>query len=59
MSEQEREGQREDIPFDEDPPVDPSVPQVGNSRARFVVPADEADAEAEPGQVEPEGEARE
>ena len=49
MSEEERETPREEIPFDEDPPVDPSVPQVGNSRARFVLPAEEADPEADDG----------
>ena len=35
--------ERDEIPFDENPPVDPSVPQVGNSRARFVTPTDEAE----------------
>ena len=42
MVEEQRESpEREDIPFDENPPVDPTVPQVGNSRARFVTPTDE------------------
>ena len=52
MSEEERETPREEIAFDEDPPVDPSVPQVGNSRARFVLPADEAGPEADAGAAE-------
>ena len=47
MSQEEREPRREDTPFDEDPPIDPSVPQVGNSRARFVLPADEEGPEAD------------
>jgi hypothetical protein len=33
---------RSDEPFDADPPVDPSEPQVGNSRARFFVPREDA-----------------
>ncbi len=61
MSDDERDSQREDIPFDEDPPVDPSSRRVGNSRARFVLPDDEADPEAdedgpaETGEAEPGG----
>jgi hypothetical protein len=48
-----------DEAFDADPPVDPSEPQVGNSRARFFVPredADEGDGESEEGdEAESEG----
>ncbi len=36
---------RSDEPFDADPPVDPFEPQVGNSRARFFVPREDADEE--------------
>lgn len=38
-AEQNEEG--EAAPFDDNPPVDPSEPHVGNSRARFFVPRDE------------------
>ncbi len=31
----------EDEPFDANPPVEPSEPQVGNSKARFFMPRDE------------------
>ena len=31
----------EEAPFDADPPVDPSRPQVGNSKARFFLPRDD------------------
>ena len=41
-------------PFDDDPPVDPSEPQVGNSKAKFFVPRDEETDEAEEGQGEGE-----
>jgi hypothetical protein len=34
-------------PFDENPPVDPAEPQVGNSRARFFMPREDADEERE------------
>lgn len=30
----------EDEPFDANPPVEPSEPQVGNSKARFFMPRD-------------------
>ena len=43
----EERDERAEIPFDEDPPVDPSVPQVGNSRARFFVPSDDGEPGAE------------
>ena len=56
---QEREdaAQEEDAggarpPFDDDPPVDPSEPQVGNSKAKFFVPRDEETGEAQEGQGE-------
>ena len=42
----EEEAEREETPFDEDPPIDPSVPQVGNSKARFVAPAREEPEES-------------
>jgi hypothetical protein len=45
-AEEDRDGEpepRADEPFDADPPVDPSEPQVGNSRARFFVPREDAD----------------
>lgn len=38
-AEQHEEG--EEAPFDDNPPVDPSEPRVGNSKARFFVPRDE------------------
>jgi hypothetical protein len=41
-------------PFDDDPPVDPGEPQVGNSKARFFLPQDEETGEAEEGQGEGE-----
>ena len=34
-------------PFDDDPPVDPTEPQVGNSKAKFFVPRDEETEEAQ------------
>ncbi|MBA3422113.1 MAG: hypothetical protein H0U12_09540 [Thermoleophilaceae bacterium] len=37
----EEQEQSESAAFDENPPVDPSEPQVGNSKARFFVPRDE------------------
>jgi hypothetical protein len=37
----EEQDQGESAAFDENPPVDPSEPQVGNSKARFFVPGDE------------------
>ena len=30
-----------EAPFDADPPVDPSRPQVGNSKARFFLPRED------------------
>jgi len=36
---EETEGAPE--PFDQNPPVNPSEPQVGNSRARFFMPREE------------------
>ncbi len=38
MAEEQEQG--ESAVFDENPPVDPSKPQVGNSKARFFVPRD-------------------
>lgn len=40
---QEGEADRAGTPFDDNPPVEPSVPQVGNSKARFFVPREEED----------------
>ncbi len=37
----EHEEVEEEAPFDANPPVDPSEPQVGNSKARFFMPRDE------------------
>jgi hypothetical protein len=52
MPEEHEQGEQQ--PFDDNPPVDPSEPQVGNSRARFFMPREE-DAEREG----PEGEGAE
>ena len=52
----EEQPRRDEIPFDEDPPIDPSVPQVGNSKARFVTPEPEPEAAEGPGQEAPRGE---
>ena len=38
-AEQKQQGQ--ETSFDENPPVDPSEPQVGNSKARFFVPRED------------------
>jgi hypothetical protein len=46
-------------PFDQNPPVNPSEPQVGNSRARFFMPREESeghDEESEEGVEEEEEE---
>lgn len=47
----EEQGQGGSATFDEDPPVDPSKAQVGNSKARFFVPQGEVkdDSEEEAG----------
>ncbi len=37
----EQNGEGDEAPFDDNPPIDPSEPQVGNSNARFFVPRDE------------------
>jgi hypothetical protein len=39
--EQSEEGATTPEPFDQNPPVDPSQPQVGNSRAQFFMPQEE------------------
>ncbi len=49
---QEEEASGAVAPFDDDPPVDPSEPQVGNSKARFFIPRDEETGEAQEGQGE-------
>jgi hypothetical protein len=54
--EQEEERERADAPFDENPPVDPTSQQVGNSNARFFMPREE---EAEEGEGEEGGECEE
>lgn len=56
---EEQGGDEEEAPFDADPPIDPSVARVGNSRARFVLPSDEAAAEGEGATEEPEAESAE
>jgi hypothetical protein len=47
--EEERQAEeREQTAFDANPPVDPTEPQVGNSRARFFMPRDEgSDADSD------------
>ena len=50
---EERE-QEERPAFDEDPPIDPDEPRVGNSKAVFVEPVDEGrDDEDEAGEEDP------
>jgi hypothetical protein len=48
-------------PFDQNPPVNPSEPQVGNSRARFFMPRAEGEGDEEDEQSEEarEGDGRE
>jgi hypothetical protein len=47
-------------PFDQNPPVNPSEPQVGNSRARFFMPREESgDSEDSEDDGSEEGEVRE
>ena len=50
-------------PFDQNPPVNPSEPQVGNSRARFFMPREESedseDSEDDESEAAEEGEVRE
>jgi len=41
-SEDDAEGAPE--PFDQNPPVNPSEPQVGNSRAQFFMPHEEGES---------------
>ncbi len=48
----------EETPFDANPPVDPSQPQVGNSKARFFLPR-EARPEEEARDGEEEGDREE
>ena len=54
----EQEVQEEETSFDANPPVDPSQPQVGNSKARFFVPREEEDREHEEEQSRSSGDAR-
>ncbi len=42
----DREEAGDDEPFDANPPVEPSEPQVGNSKARFFMPRDEDEGSA-------------
>jgi hypothetical protein len=64
---EEREGaeqgeeERGSAPFDENPPVDPTESQVGNSRARFFMPSEDDqdesgddDAGADDGEEQPD-----
>jgi hypothetical protein len=44
-------------PFDQNPPVNPSEPQVGNSRAQFFMPREEGEEDDE--QPDEEEEVRE
>ena len=53
MPEEHEQGEQQ--PFDDNPPVDPSEPQVGNSRARFFMPREEG-AESEGAEEDEEGE---
>lgn len=47
----------EPAPFDEDPPVDPEKPQVGNSRAKFYMPEEpEGTGAGDTGEAESSGE---
>ncbi len=50
----EKDAEGAGAPFDDDPPVDPGEPQVGNSKAKFFLPHDEETGEAEEGQGEGE-----
>ena len=36
-------------PFDQNPPVNPSQPQVGNSRAQFFMPCEESEGDEDEG----------
>lgn len=38
---EQSEEQRSDAPFDDNPPVEPGKPQVGNSKAKFFIPRDD------------------
>jgi hypothetical protein len=49
MAEEQRDEDREEAPFDENPPVDPSTAQVGNSNARFFMPKDDDEEEGDEG----------
>ncbi len=51
---QEEKTGADETPFDDDPPVDPTQAQVGNSKARFFVPRDEETGEPREGQGEGE-----
>jgi len=43
-------------PFDQNPPVEPGEPQVGNSRARFFMPREETEESEESEGGEEDGE---
>lgn len=54
----------EEAPFDANPPVDPTQPQVGNSKAQFFLPSederqDEAREDGDEGREEKHGESPE
>ncbi len=53
QADQEEERERGEAPFDENPPVDPTSQQVGNSNARFFMPRE---GESEQEQSEEDGE---
>ena len=43
----EEEHREEPVPFDANPPINPSEPQVGNANAVFFMPREEGAEEAE------------
>ena len=45
MSESREQDEQEPAPFDEDPPVQPDEPKVGNADARFFMPRDKEERE--------------
>jgi hypothetical protein len=58
---EEREGaeqgeeERGKAPFDENPPVDPTESQVGNSRARFFMPSEDDEQDEDEAGEEQDG----
>ena len=47
MTEEREQQEDELVPFDEDPPVDPNEPRVGNSDAKFFGTRDDDEEEDE------------